>query len=119
MLTENTLFGKQDKVEIAVARIREFEPMALMNNHAGYYVCISGGKDSSVVHELCIMAGVTCEFVHNHTSVDHPETVCFVRREQKRLREHGYEFRIEIPRGRNGKHKTMWNKITTYGLQRS
>jgi hypothetical protein len=49
------------------------------------------------------MAGVTCEFAHSHTSVDHPETVNFVRREQKRLREMGYEFRIEIPRGRDGK----------------
>jgi phosphoadenosine phosphosulfate reductase len=116
MLHENTLFGKQDKVEIALARIKEFEPMALTNNPAGYYVCVSGGKDSSVIQELCIMAGVTCEFAHSHTSVDHPETVCFVRREQKRLQEMGYEFRIEIPRGRDGKQKTMWNKIPTNGL---
>jgi phosphoadenosine phosphosulfate reductase len=116
MLNEITLLGKQDKVEIAIARIREFEPMALLNNPAGYYVCVSGGKDSSVVQELCIMAGVKCEFAHSHTSVDHPETVRFVRREQKKLREKGYEFRIEIPRGRGGKQKTMWNKIPTYGL---
>jgi phosphoadenosine phosphosulfate reductase len=116
MLNETTLFGKQNKVEIAVARIREFEPVALMNNPAGYYVCISGGKDSSVIQELCIMAGVTCEFAHSHTSVDHPETVYFVRREQKRMQAKGYGFSIEIPRGRDGKQKTMWNKIPTYGL---
>jgi hypothetical protein len=51
MLNEQTLFGGRDKVAIAIARIKEFEPMALQNNPAGYYVCISGGKDSSVIQE--------------------------------------------------------------------
>jgi phosphoadenosine phosphosulfate reductase len=116
MLNEETLFGERNKVDISLARIKEFEPMALMNDPAGYYVCISGGKDSSVIQELCIMAGVKCEFVHNHTSVDHPETVYFIRREQKRLADKGYVLRIEIPRGRDGKQKTMWNRIPTKGL---
>jgi phosphoadenosine phosphosulfate reductase len=116
MLNEQTLFGERNKVEIALARIREFEPMALQNNPAGYYVCISGGKDSSVIQELCIMAGVRCEFVHNHTSVDHPETVYFVRREKERLEDLGHTFRIEIPRFRDGRQKTIWNGIVTNGL---
>jgi tRNA(Ile)-lysidine synthase TilS/MesJ len=66
MLNEKTLFGTYIKVEVSLARIKEFEPIALINDPAGYYVCISGGKDSSVIQELCIMAGVKCEFVHNH-----------------------------------------------------
>lgn len=33
-----------NRVETAIARIKEFEPMALMNDMQGYYVCISGGK---------------------------------------------------------------------------
>jgi 3'-phosphoadenosine 5'-phosphosulfate sulfotransferase (PAPS reductase)/FAD synthetase len=74
-----------NKVELAIERIKSFEPMALMNDMLGYYVCVSGGKDSSAIQELCIMAGVRCEFVHNHTSVDHPETVRFVRSEKARL----------------------------------
>ena len=116
-LIENTLtFGIRDKVAIAITRIKEFEPIALQNNPAGYYVCISGGKDSSVIQELCIMAGVKCEFVHNHTSVDHPETVYFVRREQKRLQDLGHIFRIEIPRDKDGKQKTMWTGIHKKGL---
>jgi phosphoadenosine phosphosulfate reductase len=115
-LIENTLFGKVNKVEIAISRIREFEKMALINNQAGYHVCISGGKDSSVIQELCIMAGVTCEFVHSHTSADYPETVYFVRREQKRIIEKGYGFRIEYPRRRDGTIKTMWNMIPAKGL---
>jgi phosphoadenosine phosphosulfate reductase len=97
-------------------RIKEFEKMALMNDMAGYYVCISGGKDSSVIQELCIMAGVRCEFVHNHTSVDHPETVRFVKSEKARLESTGHIFRIEIPRFRDGRQKTMWNGIVTKGL---
>jgi phosphoadenosine phosphosulfate reductase len=105
-----------NKVELSLARIKEFETMALMNDMAGYYVCISGGKDSSVIQELCIMAGVKCEFVHNHTSVDHPETVYFVRREKERIEALGHTFRIEIPRFRDGRQKTMWNGIVTRGL---
>jgi phosphoadenosine phosphosulfate reductase len=116
MLNEETLFGERDKVKLSICRIKEFEPMALMNNPAGYYVCISGGKDSSVIQELCILAGVKCEFVHNHTSVDYPETVYFVRREKERLEKMGYTFRIEIPRFRDGRQKTMWNGIVTKGL---
>jgi len=120
MLKENDLFGNRDKVSIAIARIREFAPMALQNNPAGYYVCISGGKDSSVIQELCIMAkesgGVNFEFVHNHTSVDYPETVYFIRREKERVENMGYTFRIEIPRYSNGKQKTMWSGIVTRGL---
>jgi len=115
-LKEDTLFGERDKVSIAVTRIKEFEPMALRNNPAGYYVCISGGKDSSVIQKLCLMAGVKCEFVHNHTSADHPETVYFVRREKEWIEKMGYTFRIEYPLDKNGKQKTMWNGIAKKGL---
>jgi phosphoadenosine phosphosulfate reductase len=116
MLNEKTLFGERNKVEISLARIKEFETAALQNNPAGYYVCISGGKDSSVIQELCIMAGVKCEFVHNHTSVDHPETVYFIRREKERMEDLGRIFRVEIPRFKDGRQKTMWNGIVTKGL---
>jgi phosphoadenosine phosphosulfate reductase len=116
MLNEAELFGPRDKVAIAIARIREFEPMALKNNPAGYHVCISGGKDSSVIQELCIMAGVKCEFVYSHTSVDYPETVYFIRREQKRLQSMGHIFRVQYPRDKDGKQKTMWNLIPKKGL---
>ena len=115
-LRENTLFGNIDKVKTAIMRIKEFEPIALNINPAGYYVCTSGGKDSSVIQELCIMAGVRCEFVHQHTSVDHPETVYFIRKEQKRIVDLGYSFTIEIPRGLDGKQKTMWSGIYKKGL---
>lgn len=46
-LVEETLFGTQDKVQIAIERLRAFEPSE------GYYVAFSGGKDSQVVYHLC------------------------------------------------------------------
>jgi phosphoadenosine phosphosulfate reductase len=116
MLNEETLFGPVNKVSIAIERIKTFEPMALNIDPAGYYVCISGGKDSSVIQELCIMAAVKCEFVHNHTSVDNPETVYFIRREKERIKALGHIFRVEFPRYKNGKQKTMWNLIPKNGL---
>jgi phosphoadenosine phosphosulfate reductase len=116
MLNESDLWGQRDKIAIAMARIREFEAAALQIDPAGYYVCVSGGKDSSVITELCVMAGVKCEFVHNHTSVDHPETVYFIRQEQERLQSMGCIFRVEYPRDRYGKQKTMWNLIPKKGL---
>ena len=57
MLIENTLFGKHDKIAIALDRIRAFEPVALQLSPAGYHMCVSGGKDSSAIQELCVMSG--------------------------------------------------------------
>lgn len=98
-----------DKVAAAIQTLKDYEQIALSksdgNGRNGYYVCISGGKDSSVIQQLCIMAGVKCQFYHNHTGLDHPETVYFVRREQKRLKELGYEFFIVMPK------ETMWSLV--------
>jgi phosphoadenosine phosphosulfate reductase len=91
-----------DKVAIAIQTLRDYEQIALEKHGAdgknGYYVCISGGKDSSVIQQLCIMAGVKCQFYHSHTGLDHPETVYFIRREKKRLEECGYSFNIKMPK---------------------
>jgi phosphoadenosine phosphosulfate reductase len=115
-LIENTLFGIENKIEMAILRIKTFEEAAISINPAGYYVCISGGKDSSVIQELCLMAKVKCEFVHNHTSVDNPETIYFIRREKERINKLGFIFRIEYPCFNDGRQKTMWNMIPKNGL---
>ena len=100
-VTENGIV-EYDKVAVAIETLRAYEQIALQKHDAdgksGYYVCISGGKDSSVIQELCIMAGVKCQFYHSHTTLDHPETVYFVRREKKRLEDMGYEFNITYPK---------------------
>lgn len=45
-----------DKVQLAIDRLRAFETLALEYSPEGYYLCDSGGKDSSVIKELAIMA---------------------------------------------------------------
>lgn len=112
-LTENGVVT-YDKVAIAIQNLKDYEPIALQksdsNGENGYYVCISGGKDSSVIQQLCIMAGVKCTFYHNHTGLDHPETVYFIRREQQRLKELGYTLKIEMPK------ETIWQLVKKKGM---
>lgn len=66
-------FEGKNKVEIAIERLRTFEPPE------GYYVAISGGKDSDVILKLCELAGVKFDVHHQHTTLDAPETVHFIK----------------------------------------
>ena len=86
-----------DKVQVAIDRLRAFEALALEYSPEGYYLCDSGGKDSSVIKELAIMAGVKHGVHHNHTTLDHPETVYFVRREKARHEAMGIPYTIHYP----------------------
>lgn len=87
-----------DKVQAAIDRLRAFEALALEYSPEGYYLCDSGGKDSSVIKELAIMAGVKHGVHHNHTTLDHPETVYFVRREKARYETMGIPYTIHYPK---------------------
>lgn len=78
-LIENTLFGKVNKVEIAIARLKEFEP------EEGYYLAFSGGKDSQVIYELAQMSGVKFDAHYNLTTIDPPELVYFIRNNYKNV----------------------------------
>lgn len=98
MLIENTLFGIQDKVQIAIDRLKAFEPSD------GYYVAYSGGKDSEVVLDLVKKSGCKFDAHYNVTSVDAPETVYFIRNEHP-------EVIWDFPKYTDGKVKTMWNLI--------
>lgn len=101
MLTENTLFGVDDKVKIAIEILKDLEP------EEGYHVADSGGKDSCVILELVKMAGVKYDAHHSLTTIDPPELVYFLRDYHKdtiidrpkkpfltRLAENGYPQRI-------------------------
>jgi phosphoadenosine phosphosulfate reductase len=78
-LKRYTLDGTVDLVKKAIERIKSCEEYAKLNNDEGYYVAYSGGKDSDVIRILCELAGVKYQLYHNHTTVDAPETVYYVR----------------------------------------
>ena len=71
MLIENTLFGIEDKVAIALDMLRTFEPPE------GYYVAYSGGKDSTVILDLVRRSGVKYDAHYNRTTVDPPDCPFF------------------------------------------
>ena len=58
----------------AIQRLKTFEP-----REEPYYLCYSGGKDSDVIRILAELAGVKHDIVNNHTTVDAPETVRYIR----------------------------------------
>lgn len=60
-------------IEVAIERIRQFEPPE------GYYLAFSGGKDSCVLKQLAVEAGVKFDAHYNVTTIDPPELTCFIR----------------------------------------
>lgn len=96
----------KEKVETAIERLRLADSMSrkYMDNEP-LYVCISGGKDSSVIQQLAVESGLEVVFTHHHTTVDAPETVRFIRREFSRLSELGYKTQILYPK------QSMWKLI--------
>lgn len=78
-LIEYTIDGKIDRVKQAVQRIRNFDPLEMGLMDEPYYVAYSGGKDSDAIRILCDLAGVKHDLVNNHTTVDAPETVRYIR----------------------------------------
>jgi len=69
-------FDGHDMVEVALMRLREFEPMATKMHPDGFYVADSYGKDSCVIRWLFLQSG--CKgTVHYHRCPDPPELVTF------------------------------------------
>ncbi len=73
MLIEKTLFGIEDKVDIAIERLKHFEPSE------GYYLAFSGGKDSIVIKKLAEMSKARFDTHYSVTTIDPPELVYFIR----------------------------------------
>lgn len=97
-LVENTLFGTVDKVQVAIDRLKAFEPVD------GYFIAYSGGKDSEVILDLVKRSGCKFDAHFSVTSVEAPETIYFIRKEHP-------EVIWEFPKDKDGKVKTMWNLI--------
>lgn len=66
-----TLF--EDKLQDSIDVLRRYEPVR------GYYLAFSGGKDSVVLHDVAIKAGVKFETHFNNTMLEAPETMRFIR----------------------------------------
>lgn len=81
-LVEYQLFETINKVDKAIARLKEFEP------NEGYYGAFSGGKDSVVIKALVKMAGVKCDWHYNWTTVDPPELLAFIKKQHPDVERH-------------------------------
>ena len=104
-----------DKPAVAIERIKTMSPIA-ERIYGGYTVMVSGGKDSTVITDLAIRAGVKCRFETSWTGIEYPETVYFLRREKARIEAAGYSFEFIIPRYKNRKQVTMWSLIKKKGF---
>lgn len=93
----------RDKVEIAIKRLKTFEPPE------GYYVAFSGGKDSQCAYHLCKMAGVKFDAHYAVTSVDPPELVRFIK-------DNYTDVEFERQHDKDGKPITMWSLIAEHTI---
>ncbi len=78
--------------------------------NAPLIICYSGGKDSDVLLQLALNSGIDFEVLHNHTTVDAPETVYHIRDTFKRLELQGVKCTLEKPTYK-GERVTMWSLI--------
>lgn len=74
----------------------------MMFGREGCTIADSGGKDSSILKRIAEKCrekyGLQYKIVHNHTGIDAPETVYFVRDEQKRASAMGIDYTIKYPK---------------------
>lgn len=99
-----------DLVQTAIERLKTAAEMSVKLYQSPLVITTSGGKDSSVCVALAERAGIPFEVMHNHTTVDAPETVYFVRSEFKRLEEKGIQCTVDFPHYK-GERVTMWSLI--------
>lgn len=89
--TEQSMYNK------SIELIKTFEEVALQRNPVGYVVGYSGGKDSDVLVDLFRKSGVKFMVRHNHTTLDAPETVYYVRRKFAEWKAQGIPCKIYYP----------------------
>ena len=70
-----------DKVDRSLRLLKFWEEEALNYSDDGYWLAFSGGKDSIVIKDLAIRAGVKFRSVYNQTTIDPPELIRFIKKE--------------------------------------
>lgn len=89
------------------------EILHMMCERSECIICDSGGKDSSVLKHIALQAkekyGLKFRVRHNHTTVDAPETVYFVREEKRKFEQMGIPYEIHYPK------ESMWQLIVRHG----
>lgn len=99
----------QEKVERSIKLLKTYEDVALSRCPKGYIVGYSGGKDSDALVELFFISGVKFHIIHNHTTIDAPETVYYIRKRMKEFESRGATTEIIYP------EKTIWQLIADKG----
>lgn len=78
------------------------EMLMVMCGNSGCTISDSGGKDSSVIKHIAMKAhekyGLDINIRHNHTTVDAPETVYYVREQKKIFKKAGIPYEISMPK---------------------
>ena len=105
-----------DKFHEAIEIFKMGSHMSLNYQDRPIVVTYSGGKDSQVLLEVAKASGEPFEVWNNHTSVDAPQTVQFIRNEFKKLDEQGIKCVVDYPRYKDGTQITMWNLIPRNGV---
>ena len=87
--------------EITMTPEQEAMEILMLFGKEGCTIADSGGKDSSVLKRIAEKCrekyGLQYKINHNHTGLDAPETVYFIRRERERAIANGIEYGITYP----------------------
>lgn len=103
----------QRKIEESYEVLKVASEMSKEYYEKPLIVTYSGGKDSDVLLQLALecLSPDDFEVINNHTTVDAPETVYYIRKTFKRLKELGIKATIQYPHYKDGKFKSMWTLI--------
>lgn len=109
MITEQL----QEKINKSYEVLKTAAKVSKTYYHAPLIVTYSGGKDSDVLLKLAMecLDEEDFEVLNNHTTVDAPETVYYIRDKFKKLNEIGIKATIRYPHYEDGRPKTMWSLI--------
>ena len=105
----------EQKIEKSIKILRLAAKMSVEYYHAPLIVTYSGGKDSDVLLNLALDAGIQFEALNSHTTVDAPQTVDHIREVFADLEQRGIKATIKMPTFK-GKPTSMWKLIEEKGF---